>query len=485
MTGRNRHTTRLGRLFDDPFLNGLVTLAVVLFTVYVSYTANNGLPFVPKYKVSVDVPDAGQLVKHAEVRVGGARVGQVLDIHAVPRRGDTPAHARLDLALTTDLEPLSADTRSEVRVASILGGKYVALVPGRGAQKIGRGDVLPLRQAKSAVDIDAAFRVLDPPTRTALQRTVIELGNGFAGRGVGFNRTLGTFADIAAPTQRVLAQLADPETDLAGFVDAAARAITTIAPVSEPIVRLIDDGATTLAAVTAARDELGRALDLLPGAAAQSTTTLNNLRPALASAAAISRDLRPAAGVIPTAARRLDATLRAAVPAARDARLLAAPLRATFKAVDSFSANRNAINAIKLLGSNDLATFGASGFVGLGGLLAAVAPAQLQCNVLGVWARNLSSSLSQGNSAGGWLRMVPVLDLSQADHAATPASNLHLNAYPNENADECEGGNEPYLPGRRIGNPAGNQSRTVDSTSAPAAATRRARAAGLLTRTPR
>jgi virulence factor Mce-like protein len=485
MRGNSRHAGRLGRMFDDPFLNGLVTLAVVMFTVYVSYTANNGLPFVPKYKVSVDVPDAGQLVRHAEVRIGGARVGQVLQIHAVPRTRDEPAHARLDLALNQDLEPLAGDTRSEIRVASILGGKYVSLVPGKSPQKLGKGDILPLSRAATAVDIDEAFRVFDPKTRSALQATVIELGNAVAGRGVGFNRALGNLADSAAPAQRVLGQLADPNTDLAGFVDAAARAVTTLAPVSGPLVGMLSDGATTLAAVNAAGDELGRALDALPGAAAQSTTTLRNLQPALASAAAISSDLQPAAKIIPTTARRLDETLRAATPVARRGRGLAAPLLTTFKAVDAFSRNRNAINAIKLLGSNDLATFGASGFIGLGGLLRALAPAQMNCNILGVWARNLSSSLSQGDANGGWLRMLPVLDLTQITHSATPAANLHVNAYPNADANECEGANEPYLPGQRIGNPAGNQSRTVPQTAPPAAATRRARAAGLLRSTPR
>lgn len=485
MIRRSRRESRLGRLFDDPFANGLVTLAVVLFVVYVSYTANNGLPFVPTYKVSVDVPNAGQLVKYADVRVGGARVGKVLGIEAVGATEDEPPHARLKLALNSDLRPLAADSRSEVRVASILGGKYVSIIPGTGAEKLRAGEVLPLSRSKAAVDIDEAFRVLDPPTRRALQSTVIELGNAFAGRGVAFNNTVARFAEIAAPMQRVLRNVADPRTNLAGFLDAGARAVETLAPVSRTLTQTLDFGATTLGAVNAAGPALGRSLDELPSAVAQSTTTLTHLGPALRSAATIGRDLQPAARLIPSATRRLDATVRAATPVARDIRTLGTPLRSAFTAVDRFSRNRNAINAIKLLGANDLATVGASGFIGLGGLLSALSDAQLNCNTVGIWARNLSGVLADGNEAGGWLRMIPVLDTGLMFHEAQPGANLHINQYPNQDAQECESGNEPYRTGRAVGNPGGAQSRQTQDTAPPTSATRRARAAGLLTEAPR
>ena len=51
-----------------------------------------------------------------------------------------------------------------------------------------------------------------------------------------------------------------------------------------------------------------------------------------------------------------------------------------------------------MLGANDLGTFGASAFVGLGAILNAVAPAQFACNVAGLWARNFASALSEGDA---------------------------------------------------------------------------------------
>ncbi len=48
--------------------------------VFLSYNANNGLPFVPTYDVTVQVPDAAGLVRGNEVRIGGKRVGVIEEI---------------------------------------------------------------------------------------------------------------------------------------------------------------------------------------------------------------------------------------------------------------------------------------------------------------------------------------------------------------------------------------------------------------------
>ena len=478
-------TSRSERFFDSLTLNGVVVLLVVGVAVYLSYTANNGLPFEPTYHVSADVPSAGQLVRHADVRIGGARVGQVVSIEAIPAHGSMPAHARLHLALSKSVGRLPVDSRSEVRLASILGGKYLALVPGRSRQTIADGGLLPISHSRSTVDMDQAFRVFNPPTRRALANGISELGTGLAGRGVALNAALGSFAQAVAPLQRVLTNLAAPQTRLAAFIQGAAGSASTLAPVASDLAGLVDRSAATLAAVNAAGDSLGRAVAGLPAAEAQSTTTLTHLRPALAEAAALTRGLAPAAPLLRPTVSALDQTLRVATPVATQMRTLAKPQLELFAAVDKYATDRLAIRALQLLGANDLATFGASGFVGLGGILATVSEAQLNCNVIALWAHNLAGVSGDGDRSGAWVRDLPIAKTNEAQHSATPASDLHVNAYPNENAQECEAGNEPYKPGQQIGNPAGDQSRTVALTQAPADATRRAIAAGVITRSGR
>ena len=468
------------RVFDSVALNGIVTLLVVGIAVYLSYTANNGLPFEPTYKVSADVPSAGQLVRHADVRIGGARVGQVMSIEAIPATKRQPAHARLHLALAQSAGKLPVDSRSEVRLASILGGKYLALVPGRSHQTIPDGGILPERQSRAGVDMDQAFRVLDPPTRRAFANGISELGTGVAGRGVAVNQTLGNFAAAAAPLQRVLTNLAAPQTGLGALIRSAAAAGATVQPDAAQLASLVDRSASTLAAVNAAGGSLGRAVAGLPAAEAQSTTTLTHLHPALAEAAALVRELRPAAPLLRPTINGLDRTLRVATPIAPQVRSLAQPQQRLFSAVSRYASDPLAIRALQLLGANDLASFGASGFIGLGGILATVSAAQLNCNSIALWAHNLAGVSGDGDRSGAWVRDLPIFKTNETQHSATSASDLHVNAYPNENAQECESGNEPYKPGAQIGNPAGNQSRTVAITHAPADATRRAVAAGVI-----
>src|SRR5882762_11128123 len=88
----------LRQLANDPVLVGAIALLVAVIAVFLSYNANTGLPFVPTYQITIDVPDAAELTKSSEVRVGGARVGQVVTIDAQTRRHGAP-YAQLKVKL--------------------------------------------------------------------------------------------------------------------------------------------------------------------------------------------------------------------------------------------------------------------------------------------------------------------------------------------------------------------------------------------------
>ncbi len=66
----------------------------MVIAVYLSYIAENGLPFVPAYAVNVQVTNANELAKNADVRIGGVRVGQVLTIKPEPPTRTLPASLR-------------------------------------------------------------------------------------------------------------------------------------------------------------------------------------------------------------------------------------------------------------------------------------------------------------------------------------------------------------------------------------------------------
>jgi len=102
---RSTKSTALA-LWTSPVLIGTITVAVLALAVYLSYIAENGLPFVHTYQVNVQVANGDELNKNADVRVGGARVGQILTVTPEPPTATYPhPYAQLQLQLQPGLEP--------------------------------------------------------------------------------------------------------------------------------------------------------------------------------------------------------------------------------------------------------------------------------------------------------------------------------------------------------------------------------------------
>ena len=119
-----------------------MTILVTIVAIYLSYIAENGLPFVPTYNVNVDVSNASELTKNAPVRIGSAQVGQVLTITPelparTPRR--TP-YARLGLALQKSVDPLPANSHYQVRLRVGARRQVRRVVPGRDPDHPGEPD---------------------------------------------------------------------------------------------------------------------------------------------------------------------------------------------------------------------------------------------------------------------------------------------------------------------------------------------------------
>ncbi|MEA2157976.1 MAG: phospholipid/cholesterol/gamma-HCH transport system substrate-binding protein, partial [Solirubrobacteraceae bacterium] len=462
----------IGELFDNPILVGTVTILIVIVAVYLSYIAENGLPFVPTYNINVDVANASELVKNADVRVGGARVGQVLTITPEPATKTWPhPFARLGLALQSSLEPLPSDTRYQVRLASVLGGKYVEIIPGtprHGGLPDGGTFTLNanprLNHNVPFVDLDTAFATFGPKTQRGLRSTLADFGDAVAGRGTQFNDSIYSFRQLIGPLDELLRLFASPDTHVSQLISGLASTTGALAPVAPTVTALLNDAATTFGALQ--RSQLGQAIDQTPPTEALATTVLTNARPVLGDAATIVQALKPGAVLLPLAVQRLDAILRGATPVFKRVPQLAGALQTALAAVDALARDPASSGTFKVLGSNDLATFGSSAFVGLGAILRTVASEQFACNVTGLWVRNFASSLSEGDTTAGWLRFAPIIDLNQEFQSATPAPDLHLNYYPKENSSGCQAGNEVYRPGHVIGDP-GPTSTVVDNTVPP------------------
>src|ERR1051325_4760824 len=111
-------------LTGSPVLIGAVTTLVTIVAVFLAYNANNGLPFVPTYNVKAELPNAANLVRGNEVRIGGERVGTVSDIKPVHHSNGVDT-AVINMKLEKRVEPLPKASTVLVRPRSALGLKYV------------------------------------------------------------------------------------------------------------------------------------------------------------------------------------------------------------------------------------------------------------------------------------------------------------------------------------------------------------------------
>ena len=477
--------TPAGKVLGSRVVLGVLTVLILGLAVYLSYIAENGLPFIPTYRVNVQVANADELDKNADVRVGGARVGQILSITPEPPTRAWPhPYALLGLALDSSMRPLPESSRYRIRLASVLGAKYLELIPGRrGSGEVPDGGTLTLNVRPALdhelpfVDLDNALRVFAPGTRASLRAFIRDFGDVLAGRGSALNDITAELARLLGPLQGVLGTFASPADRFGALIFGAAATTHALASVAPTINSLLNDSGVTFQALD--RPSLGRTIDQLPGTEAVASRVLANSLPTLSRAARLMAELRPAAGLLPTAATRLDSIINASTPVFTLLPRLSTSLQSAVASVRALARDPASTETFRALGPYDLATVGSSAFIGLGSVLRTVARAQFACNVVGLWLRNFASGLTEGDNTAPWLRVMPVFDTPQSTQVPKPAPDLHDNFYPIEAPTQCQAANERYSGTQLIGNPP-RTSTVVDNTAPPPGVLARGRKAGLV-----
>jgi virulence factor Mce-like protein len=455
----------------NPVLIGAATTLVVLVAVFLAYNANAGLPFVPTYRLSADVPNAANLVVGNDVRIGGTRVGAVDAIDPVVHR-DGSVSARLTLKLERAVRPLPTDSTVIVRPRSALGLKYVQIQRGHSARGLEDGATIPLRQATPRpVEIDEVLNTFDDRTRAASRTNVDEFGTAFAGRGAELNRTIEDINPLLLDLVPVMRNLSDPRTRLSQTVRALGRAAAVVAPAAATQAELFRNLDTTFAALARVAGPLQQTIDGGPPALAAATRDLPVVRPFLANTEGLFHDLRPGVAALRTAAPTLADALEIGTPVLRRSPQLSARLEPAFRSIQ-----RLAEDPLVTLGVRDLTNTTRI----LNPTLATLTPVQTACNYITLWFRNVSSLLSQGGANGTTQRFIiiatPQGPNNEGSPSSAPASGpnrdnfLHSNPYPNTGSpgetQECESANEPYLVGRQvIGNVPGDQGTRHDRTT--------------------
>src|SRR3954469_4918782 len=299
MNGR----ARVGSLAASPTMVGAITTLIVIVAVFLAYNANNGLPFVPTYKVSADICDAARLGPNNEVRIGGNRVGVVESIDTVqapPNSGcETAAGssastvAKLNLKLDKSADPLPADSTIRVRYRSSFGLKYLEIDRGTSQTGMPAGATLPLAQSSQQVEFDDVYNTFDTATRENSQRVLQGFGDAFAARGASLNEAIGALNPLFANLKPVSTALADPATQLVRFFPALAAPARIVAPVAVDNAEQFTNGAIAFGAISSDPEALRDTISGGPPALESGIRSLPVQRPFLADFAEFSRLLRP------------------------------------------------------------------------------------------------------------------------------------------------------------------------------------------------
>ena len=223
----------VGPLQGSPVLVGAVTVLITVIAVFLAYNANEGLPFVPSYTLTAEVPNAAGLVRGNEVRMGGSRAGVVSKIYAEPKRDGSVA-AKLRLELKVDIKPLPVDSTLMVRPRSALGLKYVEITRGRSSRGFPEHGTIPVEnKTDTPVEIDEFFNMFDDPTRIGARSNLHSFGGAFAGRGEALNRTFAALEPLMRELEPAMRNFASERTRFRHFFPALEQAAAEVAPVAE------------------------------------------------------------------------------------------------------------------------------------------------------------------------------------------------------------------------------------------------------------
>ena len=462
-------------VLSSPVVVGALTLLVTIVAVVLAFQANNGLPFVPRYNLHVQVRDAEELTHGAEVHMGGTLIGDVASVQAARDRAGQPI-AMLNLQLNKSVGPLPVDTRFTIRLKDAIGEKFLDVSLGRAKRTWRNGSTVPISQTGAEVDLDQFLSMFTPPTRAGVAASTVGFGEALAGRGSAVNNAIGALVPLVTDLGPVTRNLASSGTNLGGFFRGLGSFVGALAPVAgQQASMFVGLDGTFKALAGVARPYLQDWISQTPPTF-QAVIADSPREQAFASdTAALFSELRPGFATLPQSAPVLADAFAAGTRNLPGTAQLDQRTVTLSHTLQSYSANSTVQSGLARI------TLTAHSLISP---LAFLTPVQSSCNYVTLFLRNIASSLSDNVGTGTVLRFVQVAIDDVAGGEGVPSSSpyltpgtaggvnhapLHADPYPNTDSPgetaECSAGNEPFNSGAAaIGNPQGNVGLHTEAT---------------------
>jgi len=346
----------------------LVLAGAVIIAAYYYSAAGGTLPLSgARYTVTAVVREPQVLLKHADVRAAGVKVGEVSNL--TPVGGGA---ARVEMKLDKQLTPVYRDATVLVRQKTVVGENYVEIVrgdPASGALPDGAG--LPIGQDKEAVPLDRILNSLDADTRRHISGNLRSLGAGWDGRGSDANRLLAALNPALADGSRVVGVLEAQQEQVADIVEQAGTVFEAISDRRRDMHSLIRSAKTTAESV-AVRDralregfhefptalsKAKRSVAVLASLSGRETPVVADLRRSSVELRPVLRDLRPTADAGRALFAKLPALLKVADPALTELRGFSKVASPALPALDALLRQANPALAYLKPYSKDVGSF--------------------------------------------------------------------------------------------------------------------------------
>jgi ABC-type transporter Mla subunit MlaD len=466
-------------VWSNPILIGSLTVLVAFAAVTLAYQADNGLPFVPKYNLHVQITDAQELTHGGEVHMGGALIGLVDSVQPERDAAGQPI-AVMNLSLDKKVEPLPVDSTFIIRLKGSIGLKYLDVTRGQSAQTWSNGATVPLTHSGAEVDLDQFLSMFNEPTRKGITASTIGFSDALASRGAGINNAIGALVPLVTDLLPVATNLSSKHTDLGGFFHGLESFSSALRPVAQTQATLYTNLDTTFRAIApVAVPFLQDWISETPPTFRTVIATSPHLQSFLANTAGLFAELRPGFATLPQSAPVLADAFAIGTKTLPASEALSYRLLSLAKTLEKFGTNPIVTRGL------DRLTLTAQS---LKSPLAFLTPAQATCNYVTLFLRNIASTLAEKVVRGSALRfnLVNMDDVlggesvpSQKPYTIPNTNNLqehgplHSNPYPNsfapsQSPQACAAGNEVYS-GKmaQIGNPSQLISTKSEMTTRP------------------
>jgi phospholipid/cholesterol/gamma-HCH transport system substrate-binding protein len=257
----------------NPVVVGAISLAVIALLILGAFRAQD-LPLIGGGDVYyAEFSESGGLRVDDEVRIAGVRVGKV---ESIELDGD---RVRVGFRVETDSE-FGTETQAAIKVKTILGAMYIALVPA-GEGQLEEDETIPVERTSSPFDVVDAFSGL---AETSADIDTDQLANSLTTLADLTRNTPEEFRRALDGVSALSETIASRDAEINSLLQNLERVSTVLDARDQDIIGLMRDSDVLFRALVSRRDAIH---DLLV-----STTTLSEELTALVSQS--RADLKPA-----------------------------------------------------------------------------------------------------------------------------------------------------------------------------------------------